>query len=164
MCAHKAAKLVKFDLALRFGSSNDIVVSEVKQIFYHWLDLCKAAHLNSDLSIFRHWLVNVCSTLRSLIGAAVKSTAVHSRCDLLHFYWSYPLQPFGLAILLSMGWRDCDCVSSHPQADHRGFRLGCESRAKKNGTPRGGPAPGPCNSLALCAAVASQPPQHLLLF
>lgn len=42
MCAHKAAKLAQFDLALRFRGSDDIMVSEVKQIFYHGLDLCES--------------------------------------------------------------------------------------------------------------------------
>eukprot|EP00064_Thunnus_orientalis_P016302 superscaffoldBa00003198_g16366 len=44
-------------------------------------------------------------------------------------------------MLLSMGWRECDRLPPHPQADHRGARRGWECRAKTNGTPRGGPAP-----------------------
>ena len=44
VCAHNTPKLVKFDLGLRFNSLRDIMVSEVKQIFYHWSHLLSAKY------------------------------------------------------------------------------------------------------------------------
>ena len=55
-------------------------------------------------------------------------------------------------MLLSMGWRECDRLPPHPQADHRGTQRGWECQAKTNGTPRGGPAPGLSNSTNLCCS------------
>lgn len=43
MCAHNTPKLVKFDLGFRDSTAlRDIMVSEVKQIFYHLSHLCGA--------------------------------------------------------------------------------------------------------------------------
>lgn len=42
--AHNTPKLVKFDLGLRLASLKDIMVSEVKQIFYHWSHLCRESY------------------------------------------------------------------------------------------------------------------------
>lgn len=51
---------------------------------------------------------------------------------------------------LSMGWRECDRLPPHPQADHRGARRGWECQAKTNGTPREG------QGLAFATALLSE--------
>lgn len=81
MWAHKAAKLVQFDLALRFSGSNDIMVSDVKQIFYRGLDLCEAEIvLSANLDL--NWLMCAFNPPFAWIRAAVKRTSACSGGDL----------------------------------------------------------------------------------